>query len=632
MAGIIGNGLSALLAMQRSLQTTSNNIANANTEGYVRQRVSLVEAPTQLTGVGSLGQGVLVGSIDRLYDQLLTEQFRDAATGTSRADAFSSIASRVDRLLGNPETGATISIQRFFSKVDAVSRDPTSLSNRQQLLLEGSALASRLRALDGQLQDINNDLSARLRLSVDRVNQLSTQIADLNAEIIGRGQSAGADLLDRRDALIQELAQQIDVQSVRETDGSITIYAGTGQGLVVGGRSSSLVVVPGNLDQDASSIAIQVGNQLQDISTRITGGTIGGLLAARATVVETSRLQLGQLALGLADAFNAQHRQGADFNGALGGDFFTVGQPGVAPANSNAGTASVTATFANTAALEARNYELRFTGGVWSLLDRATNAPVAMTGAGTVASPFAADGLNFVVSGSAQNGDRFLVQPFRNATASFAVALTDPSKIAAASPLTASANLGNVSNASIGAARVTNVADPKLLATGTIVFDSPTSYRVYTGTGADITGPLPYTPGADISFAGWTVQVNGTPLANDRFTIAPSPPGSGNNGNALALAGLTQKGYFRNGTQSFADLGSDIVATVGATAARAANDVNAQEIIRNQTELDLESASGVNLEEEAANLLKYQESYQAAAKVISVGDELFRTLLSILGR
>jgi flagellar hook-associated protein 1 FlgK len=630
MAGIIGNGLTALLASQRALQTVGNNIANANTEGYVRQRVNFAENPSQAFGYVSFGSGVRIAGLERLYDQLLTTQYQEASSMAARADAFNGIAARTDRLLGNPDTGINASIQRFFDKVEAVNRDPTSVANRQQLLIEGEALAGRFADLTAELDTLGRELDARLRQSVDFVNRTAAQIATLNEHIVASGINPPPDLLDQRDLLVRQLGDQIDVRTNLHPDGSLSVYTGSGQSLVLGTRVNRLEVATDSLDPTRLEVAIRTGDDVQEISGRITGGTIGGLLAARADVLEPARLQLAQLAVGLATAVNEQHRQGMDTYGDLGGDFFRVEPPRVIGAPANTGTATVSALVADASALEPREYELRYAGGAWSLYDAATSAPVAMTGTGTPADPFTAGGRSIVVNGAAADGDRFLVRPLVDSTRNLGLALSDPARIAAASPLATAANLANLSDAGIAPATVSNVTHPDLRAGATITFVDPDSYTIQVG--ATVSGPFAYTSGADISFAGWTTRITGTPAAGDSFTVSAAPPGSADNSNALALAAIPRQGYFLDGRQSFSDLGSDLVASVGSMAARASQDLSARESIRHQAELDLQSLSGVNLDEEAADLLKYQEAYQAAARLIAVGDELFRTILAVVSR
>ncbi|MBL8200113.1 MAG: flagellar hook-associated protein FlgK [Chromatiales bacterium] len=632
MSGTITNGLSALLAAQRALQTTSNNIANANTAGYVRQRVDFVELPGTPLGRYTIGAGVAVADVSRAYDQFLTDNLRSSMSLEQRYATFGDFATRLDTILGNPDTGVSAAVQRFFDQVEAVGRDPTSIAQRQQLLLEGGSLSSRLQQLDAQLNSIGNEINGRLRTAANTVNELAGQIAEVNSQLMSVSGSAAPSLLDKRDELLKALGGQIDITTVRQSDGSVNVLVGSGQSLVLGGRAARLATVPDTYDGSRLQLAVDSGGTLQNISTKVSGGVVGGLLAFRNDVLDDARRDIGQLAVGLADAFNQQHRQGMDLQGNPGADFFTSTVPLVSAAGTNTGSAAVTAVIDNAGGLAGRDYELRFNGSAWSVLDPRTGAAVPASGAGTAASPLVFEGLSVSATGAAAAGDRFLVRPLANATIDFRVALRGPVEIAAAAPLVSRIAAGNNSQATVSAPVVTDITDPKLRATASIVFDSPGSYVVYTGGGLDLLGPLPYTSGSDISFAGWTVQVSGEPQAGDRFTVTAAAAGSGDNSNVLALATVAQRGFFAGGTRSISDLGADIVATVGSTANRASNEIKAQQALREQAEIDLQNVSGVNLDEEAANMLRYQQAYLAASKVIGVADSLFQNLLQIVGR
>lgn len=624
MSGTISNGLSALLAAQRALQTTSNNIANANTAGYVRQRIDFVERPGTPLGRITIGAGVAVADVSRIYDQFLTENLRSSTSLEQRYLAYGDFATRLDTILGNPDTGVNAAVQRFFNQVEVVGRDPTSIAQRQQLLLEGDSLATRFKQLDARLSGLGNEINGRLRNAADTANQLAGQIADVNDQILASGSTAALSLLDKRDELLKALGTQIDITAVQQTNGTVSVLVGSGQSLVLGGKASRLTTIPDPFDGTRLQLAVETGGVVQDISSKVNGGIVGGLLAFRNDVLDGAQRDLGQLAVGVATVFNAQHRQGADLNGNLGTDFFGTTTPLVSGAVTNTGSA--TAVFTNTGDLTGRDYELRFNGATWSVLDRQTGAAVSSSGAGTVASPLVFEGVAVTATGSAA-GDRYLVRPVANATIDFGVVLDSPTEIAAAAPLVARIGSGNLSQATIGPPSVTDISNPGPLPV-TIAFDTPTSYFVSGVAG----GPFAYTSGASITVAGWTVQITGQPAANDAFIVASTPAGSGDNRNAVALASVAQQGLFAGGTQSVSDLGADIVATVGGTANRARNEIKVQEVLREQAEVDVENISGVNLDEEAANMLRYQQAYLAASKVIGVADSLFQNLLNIVAR
>jgi flagellar hook-associated protein 1 FlgK len=508
-----------------------------------------------------------------------------------------------------------------------VGRDPTSIALRQQLLAEGQALAGRFTEADGRLVALAGEVDARIGEAVATINRTTTAIARLNESIVAAGPRAPLAMLDERDALIRDLARQIDVSVAPQPDGSLAVFAGTGQSLVQGTRAQALAVQADPLQRERLVVGVDQGGAFLDITNRIAGGALGGLVAFRRDSLDPARAQLGQIALGLGATVNARQQDGLDLNGLLGRDFFRVAPPAVGPATTNTGTAVVTVAVADPAAVAARDYEFRFGAGSWTLFDRATGAVVPTTGTGTVADPFVADGLALSVAGTPAAGDRFLVRPLANTAASLRVELTDAAGIAAAAPLRAAGAAANLGTATISRPVADDPGNPQLLASVEVRFASPTTYQLFTPGGTALGPVQAYASGGDISLNGWTVQVSGTPRAGDVFTVRSSGAGSGDNTNAVALAGAGSAGYFRGGLQSLTDAGADLVGTVGAAAARAAAEREAQATVATQAELDVESVAGVNLEEEAAALLRYQQAYQAAAKVVAVGDELFRILL-----
>ncbi|MDH3511499.1 MAG: flagellar hook-associated protein FlgK [Gammaproteobacteria bacterium] len=632
MSLFINNGLTGLLAAQRALQTTSNNVANANTDGYVRQRVNFGENPGREIGGFSVGTGVNVAGIERIYDQFLGAELNSATMSQHRAQTFNTMALRLDGLLGNPDLNISPSIQRFFDQVELLNRDPTSAVNRQQLLAEAESLTQRFHQMNSQLAGIADEVDSRLRESVNTINNLAASIATVNDRIALSGDNVPNDLLDEQGRLMTQLAEQVDFTAVKKANGTFDLMVGSGQPLVLGTLSFELALIPNEFDGSQLELAYNDGNQLQLISNRVAGGAVAGLMSFRNDTLNAVRRDLGQVAVGMSVVFNSQHREGIDLNGDLGGDFFANLAPAVAGSANNTGAANVTAVIGDASAVEAKDYVLRFDGAAWQLFDAGTGAPKSMTGSGTGADPFIAGGLEITVGGAAAAGDRFLLQPVAQSAGKFDTLVTNPSMIAAAGPLTASVSLQNSGNATLSPITIADATNPGLLQPVDIRFDDAATYRIYDTGGADLTGPLAYTSGADISFNGFTVQISGAPTTGDTFSIGPSGAGSGDNGNGLALAAIGSQGFFANGQQSIDDLSASILTSIGSTAARSSQDLLVQSALREQIELDLESVSGVNLEEEAANLLRYQEAYLASSKIIGIANDLFQTLLGVVGR
>ncbi|MEN6540505.1 MAG: flagellar hook-associated protein FlgK [Mizugakiibacter sp.] len=620
MADMLSTGISGLLSSQIALDTTSHNIANVNTDGYSRQRADFVARPAQQTGPFYVGQGTTVQSVQRLYDQYLTDQVRGATSGQSRFGTFGELAGRVDNLLADQTAGLQPALDAFYGAIQDLANYPADSPTRQALLGQANALTARFHGLAAQFDQLDQETSKRIGATVGEINGLGRAIARLNDQVQA-AQSTGAtphDLLDQRDALVKQLAADVGVSVVPQDDDTINVFVGNGQPLVLGNQASTLGVV-GNA-YDPTRAEVTSGTPPVVITGQLSGGTLGGLVDFRTQMLDPTRNQLGRSATALAQAFNAQHRAGMDANGQMGGDFFSLGAPTVLRNSNNTGGASVTAAVADVSGLTASDYVLSYDGSAWSLR-RSDGTAVAMTGSGTAADPFLADGLSLQVGGAASAGDRFMIQPTRGAAGSLAVAITDPGAVAAAVPVRASAAASNTGSATLGAPSVTDATDPNLQTTATITFASATTYQI--NGGAVLTLPASGTIGAN----GWSVTLTGTPAAGDTFTVAANSGGVGDNGNALALGNLADAGVLDGGNTSVGAAYGQLVAQVGSVTAQAKTGLNAQTGLLNQATQAQSNVSGVNLDEEASNLVRYQQSYQASARVIAVADSLFQTLL-----
>lgn len=626
MADFLSTGVSALQAFQRALDTTSHNIANVGTEGYSRQITQLVTRPPQQTGAGWIGSGVEVSTVKRQYDELLAQQARLASSSFSRFDAFATQADRVNNLFSATDTGLSATLQNFANAVQDVADSPSSIASRQVLLSQAGNLVERFKSYDSQLTQFDQQVETSVTSEVSQVNTLANGIARLNANIAevvsGNGQPPN-DLLDQRDHLIDQLATHLDVSTNLQADGTMSVFIGSGQALVIGGQAAQLKTVPDAYDSSRHGVALTTANgPTLEITSQLSGGTLGGVLDFRSQILDPTKNSLGRISVALADVINQQHRAGIDLAGAAGLDLFSVGAVQTLANSANAGTGALAVTRANTGALTEADYTLQLTASGWSLKRNDTGATVTLSGAGTAASPFTADGLSIVVSGTAQTGDRFLIQPTRTAVTGFNVLISDPARIAAAAPIKTNTAIANTGTGNISAGQVLDATNPQLRSTVNIDFLTPTTYSI---NGA---GSFAYTSGSNIDVNGWRVQISGTPAAGDRFTVSDNSGGSGDNRNALALADSLKQPALDGGTVSLNVAATRLVGTVGVAASQAQANRSAQQSLQKDTAAALDSVSGVNLDEEAANLLRYQQAYQAAAQLIHVASTLFDTLLA----
>ena len=622
MVDVLNISLSGLQAAQRGLATTSNNIANASTEGYSRQRVDFSTRPSQFTGGGFLGTGVQANDVRRVYDSFLGEQVRSGTAGEARLDVFAELSGRVANVLGSSSGGLSQGLQSFFNSMQSLANDPSSTPVRQTVLGEADALARRIGALDSQLSTIASEIDGRINGSVSTINNLARAIADTNDQIASAPGAADGrfsnQLLDQRDRLLKELSSEIDVSVAPAAMGTVNVFIGNGQTLVLGSSASPLASGPGAFGPGTREVT--VGGSV--VTSQLSGGKLGGLLDVRREVLDPARNDLGRSAVALAEAFNAQHSQGLDLSGNFGGDFFAVGGPTVLASGSNAGSSSVTASIDDVAGLTGDDYQLQFDGTGFALTNTSSGQQVALTGAGTAADPLRADGLSIVVDGAPAAGDRFAIQPTRQAGGSFTRVVDNPAQIAAAFPIRTEASLGNISDAQVSGGELLNAADPDLLTPVTITFTDPGTFQI-NGAGA-----FAYADGGDIDINGYRLQITGSPAAGDEFRVAPNAAGVGDNRNAQALSALRDTGVLEGGQRSILQQADTLLASVGSATAAAQTALESQTALLRASEESLQSVSGVNLEEEAANLIRFQQAFQANARVIQAANETFQSLLA----
>lgn len=639
-SGIYNIGVSALRAAQAGMSVTSHNIANVNTPGYTRQEIIQTAVLPQNTGAGFFGQGADVTNVLRRYDQFLGAQVLEAQTQSSNLNTQYELAQQVSNLLGDATGGLTPTLQDFFGAVNSVVDAPESVAARQTLLGSAQSLVNRLQSMDRRMNEIRDGLNGQIRDSVSSINSYARQIAALNENIVKmQARSPGQlpnDLLDQRDQLINELSQEIRVSTVKQSDGSLDVFIGSGQSLVIGNKTATLQASASATDLSALEVAYLNNGRTSAISQNsLQGGNLGAYLSFREDVLDPAVNALGRIAISMADTFNQQNQQGQDLYGALGGDIFTMASPRVTASSSNVGNSVLTATITSTTALTGEDYSVRFDGTNYNVINTATGATLQSYTAAqlTAGQTVSGTGLTLqLTAGSIADvsGDAFLVRPTVDGASGIALSSTDPGKIAAALPIRSGAALANLGNATISAPSVNGLPlNANLQAAITITFTNATTYTV-AGTGAPV-GALAYTPGADIVINGWTVQINGTPAANDSFSVGSNTNATTDGGNILLMAALQTANTMVNDTASYQGAYGQLISQVGTQTRELGVTSRAQESMLSQVTAAQQSASGVNLDEEAANLLKYQQAYQAAAKAMQISQAMFDSLLQLGG-
>lgn len=628
MPSLLNTSLTGMLAFQRALDVTSHNIANANTPGYTRQ---VTEFSARI-GSGSsntyVGGGVQVTTIRRMFDALQNDQLRSSTTGFARFDTLNNLTSRIDGFLADVDTGLNSGLQSFFNSVQDLANDPASIATRQAVIGEAQGLASRFQSLDDRLGELESEVNGRLTLAVDDINALANSIADVNQRIAISSNPAtpANDLLDERDQLILQLSEQVSVSTITQDDGTMSVFIGSGQPLVLGGDARQLAVTGTEFDLTRMTVVYQGASGNTPLDSNSSGGNLGGLLEFRSRILDPARQSLGQTAIAFAATMNQQHASGMDLRGNLGSDLFSVADPTVLVSANNTGSGSAIATISDVANLTGVDYVLEFDGTAYSLSRSDTGATIPLTGSGSAADPFVGDGISIEVAGAPAAGDRLLVRSAHDAAGSLQSIVTDPQAIALAAPTRSSASLANLGSASVSAPIVVDNTDAALLSSSVIEFTTPTTYSI---NGA---GSFPYADGNGIVINGSAMVISGNPSVGDQFTIEANFGASGDNSNGLLMADQQSRGILDGGTISINENYGRLVSSVGSTTHQIKAGLDAQSVVLGNAQDAVLSTSAVNLDEEAASLIRFQQAYQAVAQVVSVANTLFDTLLNATRR
>jgi len=650
---LLAIGKTGLYAAQAALATTGHNIANANVAGFSRQTVVQATSAALDTGVGFLGTGTEIAQIKRYSDNFLNAQVRNAQASTSGLESYYGQIKQIDNLLADTTSGLSPAMQGFFKGVQDMAANRASVPSRQAMLSSAETLATRLQDLDSRLGEIRSGVNGEIEASVTAINTYGTQIAKLNEQISNFASSATRppnDLLDQRDQVVLELNKFVKASVTPGDNSSLTISIGNGQPLVVGNDSFQLAAMASPTDLTRMEVGYQVGSKVAVLPDgALSGGKLGGLLEFRTDTLDKAQSSLGKIAIGMAFEFNAQHELGLDQNGNKGQPFFNVAPAFVGASINNAkGTstdpaAELSAKVTDPSKLKDSDYEVTFNGTSYKVVRQSDNADVGTVtpGANGVAT-FEVDGVEFSFKNNARNKDTFLVRPTIDGAANFNVLANDVSQIAAAAPILTSMPLTNTGTAKISEGKVSKdfLTTPATLPV-TLAFDEAsgnlTGFPAGMVTVVNSKGEssqvdaanVKFDNGSTYSFGGVSVTMTGKPGGNDKFTIAANSSGVGDTRNIAALGELQTKNIFNNGTATLTSSYAQMVSQVGNKTREVQVNAQAGNALLAQAEGAQADVSGVNLDEEAANLIKYQQAYQASSKVMQIAGTIFDTLLSI---
>jgi flagellar hook-associated protein 1 FlgK len=677
--GIYSIGISGIAAAQLNLLATEHNVVNANTPGYTRQRAVQATNIAVNTGAGSIGQGVHVQTIERMYDRYLTGQVNSAQTSLSGIDAYYSEIKQIDNLLADPSAGLTPALQDFFSGVQQVASNPSLVSARESMISSATTLVNRFHSLDTRLGEIADEVNGKIQDAVTSINSFASEIADLNQRIIISESSYGQpanDLLDQRDSLINELNKLIKVTTNTNSNGSFNVFIGSGQQLVVGNQAMQLTANAASADPARIVVGLQTagGGSLELPEKLVNGGELGGLIAFRSETLDRAANELGRMAASVALTFNAQHALGQDLLGnasgdaAFNADFFSV--TGIVPTVSanthNTGSLAVSAQLVDPPPygpelsdgnfytnLTTSDYRLVFNGGTSYTLTRLSdNTAFPLTATAPATLSLASEGLSLSLgAGAGVAGDSYLIQPTRNAAKNILVnpvIAADPRTVAAAVPFRSSAVDSNKGSGAISAGKTVPGFDVGLLRTNDVTItytagapnqlsfaglvapnDQLTIKLPGSPEGAPVPSPVAYTQGMTISVAGMSFTLTGQPTVGDTFKLSLNSAGVADGRNALALGQLQTKNTMVGAKATFQGAYAQMVASNGIKTRELKVTGDAQQAVLDQAQASRDALSGVNLDEEAANLIRFQQAYQASAKLLEVGKTLFDTVLQL---
>jgi len=644
---LLSIGKSGLFAAQAGLATTGHNITNANVAGYNRQVVVQATAPMLDTGVGFQGTGTQIAQIKRYSDEFLNSQVRNAQASKSGLDSYYAQISQIDNMLADQTAGLSPSLQSFFKGVQDMAANRGSVPSRQAMLSSADTLATRFQALDARLGEIREGVNSTIETSVTMINSYAQQIADLNDTIgtyASAQQNVPNDLLDKRDQLVMELNTHVKANVMPGDNNSLTVSIGSGQPLVVGQRAFQLAAVKSPTDQTRVEVGYVTGSKVTVLADNaLAGGTLGGALDFRTRTLDPAQSALGKVAIGLALEFNAQHKLGLDQKGQPGGDFFSVAEAYVGKNVNNAltSTTKVKAIVSDPSKLVDSDYKVKHNGTGYDVIRLSDNKPV-LSNYTPDGNPVTIDGIDFTISGAGAKDDEFLVRPTIGGAANFNLLVADTASIAAATPVVTSEPLNNTGTAKITESRVDKdflggapTLPVKLVfdqATGRLGGFPTATVDVTDSSGKTTTvaaGEVKFAAGSTYTFAGISVTMSGAPGNGDSFEIASNADGVGDVRNIGLLGELQTKNIFNGGTATLQSSYAQLVSTVGNKTREVQVNAQAGEALLAQAKTAAQDVSGVNLDEEATNLIKYQQAYQAAGKVMQIAGTIFDTLLSI---
>jgi flagellar hook-associated protein 1 len=324
---ILELGRQGLTANRQALQTTSGNIANANSPGYTRRRAVIETSNMNVPQGSNLGSGVEVKQVLRVHDDFVGRQIVDESHSLGGVRARSENLMRIETVAQRDSDHVNNLVNKFFGDLRELSVSPETPALRSTIQSSGIALADGIRSMGSDLAGMKQDLDYRIEDNISQVNKLTRELADLNRNITqgATRKDHTLDLEDRRDSLMRELSQKINFETNRDDLGQLSIVTG-GCVLVQGDQSNDIYALrtPAEGEKGAGSLDIYLKNhgEGRKITHSITDGELGGMMQVRDRVVNPAIDQLDKIAYHIATQVNTIHREGEGLDGIAGRNFF----------------------------------------------------------------------------------------------------------------------------------------------------------------------------------------------------------------------------------------------------------------------------------------------------------------------
>ncbi|EFH73499.1 flagellar hook-associated protein FlgK [Vibrio cholerae] len=619
---LLNVGTQSVLTAQRQLNTTGHNISNVNTEGYSRQSVIQgTNAPRQYGGE-TYGMGVHVENVRRSWDQFAVKELNIASTDYAFKRDTEENLDMLSKLLSSvaskkiPEN-----LNEWFDSVKSLADSPNDLGARKVVLEKAKLISQNLNDFHETVRLQKDITNKGLALGVERINQLALEIRDLQ-RLMMRVPGPHNDLMDKHEKLVSELSQYTKVTVTQRKHGEgFNIHIGNGHTLVSGTEASQLRVIDGFPDTQQQRLAMVEGKALKAISARDIGGKMEAILDMRDEHIPYLMDEVGRLALSFSHEVNTLQSQGLDLRGNVGSALFTdVNLDVIARSrvvtNSNS-KADMAVFIEDVSQLKGGEYSMQYNGSEFVVTLPSGQQTVLPVVKGNVY----VDGLRVEVRNPPQVGERILVRPTRNGAAAIRLATEDATKIAAQS-FEASTTFAQ------GKAKF------KILQAGDVrefeVIVSPTGdqFAVTDTKGNILLQPQPYPPTGPVTVLGTTFELTEGALPNDKFT-ANLVPSEGDNGNLRKMINIQTAKRMNDNESTIIDLYHNLNTDVGLKMATMTRLTDVARLEKEAAQSRIASISGVNLDEEAANMMKFQQAYMASSRIIQASNDTFNTILAL---